>query len=164
MPLIMHLQVAGSGVWAFVNDGGVEKVLLVEGKLGCSVNDAGRSLHPRHAELKEKYEETRSRLIAGGTSLQIVNELYLLVSGLYKAQIQRRMFMWNRQGLIPSVKCLCCHELLEELGVPDSRVNVDLCATPCATSACTTFSPTSTSSPNTPTASATGSGLKVLAE
>ena len=116
-------------ILAFVKDGGEEKILLAEGKLGCSVNEAGRSLHPRHAELKEKYEETRGRLSAAGNSLPVVDELYLLVSGLYKAQIKRRMFMWRRQGLIPMVKCLCCHEFLEELGVPDSSGKIDSCET-----------------------------------
>ena len=111
-------------ILALVSDGGVEKVLLVEGKLGCAVNEAGRSLHPRHAELKEKYEETRGRLMAAGNSLPVVEELYLLVSGLYKAQIQWRMSRWSGEGKIPKVRCLCCHNLLEELGVPDARQSV----------------------------------------
>ena len=112
---------------SFVEDNQVVKTLLVEGKLGCAVNEAGKNTQPTHTELREKFEWTCSRLVKVGCQIPVADILYLLVSGLYKNQIARRVFMWRNQGLIPKVRCLCCHEFMKELGIPDSRLAVINC-------------------------------------
>lgn len=113
---------------SFVEDGHKIKALLVEGKLGCAVNEAGVNTQPKHVELKEKFEWTCRRLVEVGGQIPVADLLYLLVSGLYKSQIARRVFMWRQQGLIPRVRCLCCHEFMKELGLPDSRISVKDCS------------------------------------
>lgn len=112
---------------SFVEDGHVINTLLIEGKLGCAVNEAGVNTQPKHADLSEKFEWTCSRLAKVGCKIPVADVLYLLVSGLYKSQIARRVFMWRQQGLIPKVRCLCCHEFMKELGIPDSRLAVKGC-------------------------------------
>ena len=113
---------------SFVEDDQVVKALLVEGKLGCAVNEAGVNTQPKYTDLSEKFEWTCSRLAKVGCQIPVADVLYLLVSGLYKSQIARRVFMWRQQGLIPKVRCLCCHEFMEELGLPDSGPSVVGCA------------------------------------
>jgi len=113
---------------SFVEDNQVVKALLVEGKLGCAVNEAGKNTQPTHTELREKFEWTCLRLSKLKCQIPVVDILHLLVSDLYKSQIARRVFMWRNQGLIPRVRCLCCHEFMEELGLPDSRHSVVGCA------------------------------------
>ena len=112
---------------SFVEGDQVVKALLVEGKLGCAVNEAGVNTQPKYTDLSEKFEWTCSRLAKVGCQIPVADVLYLLVSGLYKSQIARRVFMWRRQGLIPKVRCLCCHEFMKELGLPDSRISVKDC-------------------------------------
>lgn len=112
---------------SFVEDGHAVKALLVEGKLGCAVNEAGVNTQPKYTDLSEKFECTCRRLSKVSCQIPIADVLYLLVSGLYKSQIARRVFMWRQQGLIPRVRCLCCHEFMKELGLPDSRISVKDC-------------------------------------
>lgn len=107
-----------------VKDGDNAKILLIEGKLGCAVNDAGKNTQPQHSELKAKYDDTLERLGKVKCAIPIESELYLLVSGLYKSQIARRLFIWRQQKLIPNVRCLCVHELMEIFGLPDAHTTV----------------------------------------
>jgi len=111
-------------ILTFVNEDAMVKLLLIEGKLGCAVNDAGKNTQPQYGELKGKYDDTLARLNEVKCTIPIESQLYLLVSGLYKSQIARRIFMWRQQNLIPRVRCLCVHEMMEIFGLPDARTIV----------------------------------------
>lgn len=111
-------------ILAFIRDGEETRILLIEGKLGCAVNDAGKNTQPRHCELKDKFDDTIERIGKVQCGVPVERELYLLVSGLYKSQIARRLFMWRQQNLIPRVKCCCIHDLMGLLGLPDARMKV----------------------------------------
>ena len=97
---------------------GVDKLLLVEGKLGCVVNVfTGKNIHPQWRVLFVKYHRTKRRI---GNRFPSCNYLVVIASQDSLAQMRRRIRSYVSAGQLPPTEVLCTHEFCVKLAIQDS--------------------------------------------
>ena len=97
---------------------GLDKLLMVEGKLGCLVNAFTKeNYYPTWQSLSAKYHWTMRRI---NGRVPVCQTMVIVVSQDSIAQMRRRLNAYIRAGQLPPTQLMCPHEFWGMFGVVDA--------------------------------------------